>query len=490
MTTDEESVMPRSQDVPRLTMSSLAQSSSSAPPPGALSQAARPPGRARRAPGPRGPLSGARFFRLETVLDFLGDTFRRYGDVVRYQLGPWPLFLIAHPDGVKHVLQDNHTNYLKSQDYRILKRLLGEGLVTSEGALWLRQRRLIQPIFHRQRVAGFGAIMSAATLEMLARWEALAAERRPFDVASEMARLTLKIVGLALLSVDLSNEADAIGRALKAANERFAHFDLGMLLPWLPSRRNRDFHQAMRTLHRLVDEIIAERRREGRERGDLLSLLLAARDESTGEPMNDRQVRDEVLTLILAGHETTAMALSWTWYLLAQHPEVERKLEAELRAALGGRPPTVADLKDLNYTGMVIDEAMRLYPPVWAVGRSPIEDDEIGGYRIPKRSIVMLSQYVTHRHPAFWEEPERFEPARFSAHGGQARPRYAYFPFAGGPRQCVGNVFALTEANLILATIAQRYRMRLVEGHPVELQPLVTLRPRYGIRVRLEPIAD
>lgn len=439
----------------------------------------------RKAPGPLNPLSGLRFLRLETSLRYLCDTFERYGDVVRYRLGPFPVFLIAHPDGIKHVLQENHTNYVKSQDYALLKQLLGEGLVTSEGALWLRQRRLIQPIFHRQRVAEFGSVMSEATLEMLDGWEAPASEERAFDVAAEMARLALRIVGRVLLSVDLSDEADEIGAALKAANERFGHFDLGMLLPWLPTRRNRIAHEASSKLRRLVDEIVAERRRENRDRGDLLSMLLAARDEN-GEAMDDRQLRDEVLTLILAGHETTAMALSWTWYLLSQHPEVERKLEAELREVLGGRPPTVADLKNLTYTGMVIDESMRLYPPVWAIGRSPIENDEIGGYPIPKRSMMVLSQYVTHRHPAFWENPERFDPERFSPENAQGRPRYAYFPFAGGPRQCVGNMFALTEANLVLATVAQRYRMRLVPNHPVELQPLVTLRPRYGIRMTRE----
>lgn len=440
---------------------------------------------ARRAPGPRNPLSGLRFLRLETSLGYLCDTFKRYGDVVRYRLGPWPVFLIAHPEGIKYVLQDHHTNYVKSQDYLLLKQLLGEGLVTSEGQLWLRQRRLIQPIFHRQRIADFGALMSKATLEMLDGWEAMAAEGRTFDVADEMSRLTLRIVGRALLSVDLSSEADAIGRALRTANERFGHFDLGMLLPWLPTRRNRIAHEASSTLRALVDEVIAARRRENRDCGDLLSMLLAARDEG-GQPMNDRQVRDEVLTLILAGHETTAMALSWTWYLLSQHPAVERKVERELRDVLSDRPPKATDLPNLHYTGMVIDESMRLYPPVWAVGRSPIEDDEICGYHVPKRSMIVLSQYVTHRHPAFWEDPDRFEPDRFSAENSQRRPRYAYFPFAGGPRQCVGNLFALTEANLVLATIAQRYRLRLVEGHPVELQPLVTLRPRYGIRVTLE----
>jgi cytochrome P450 len=232
--------------------------------------------------------------------------------------------------------------------------------------------------------------------------------------------------------------------------------------------------------------MIADHRRHGQDRGDLLSLLLAARDEDTGEAMSDKQVRDEALTLILAGHETTANALAWTWYLLSQNPEVEQKLHAELAAVLDGRAPTVADLPNLRYTSMVIDESMRLYPPAWSVGRSPIADDEILGFQIPKGSSLMLSQWLTHRHPDFWENPERFDPDRFSPERSANRPRYAYFPFGGGPRQCIGNVFALTEANLILAAVAQKFRLRMVPGHRVELQPLVTLRPRYGLKMTVD----
>jgi cytochrome P450 len=442
----------------------------------------------REAPGPRNPFSSLELMRPDRALGFLRDSFRRYGDIVKFKFGPIPVFLVAHPDGVKHILQENHANYLKSQDYQLLKGLLGNGLVTSEGELWLRQRRLIQPAFHRQRVAEFASIMTESTLEMLERWEPLAVEGRVFDIFEEMARLTLKIVGRELLSIDLSDQAEVIGRAFTVGNERFAHFDLGMLLPFLPTQRNLRFRRAVRTLHQVVDEIIAQRRRESRDRGDLLSMLLEARDEETGEGMDDRQLRDEILTLILAGHETTANALSWTWYLLSQNPSAQQKLESELHEVLGGRPPTLADLRVLNYTGMVLDESMRMYPPVWSIGRSPIADDEIGGYRIPKKSMVMLSQYITHRHPAFWDEPDRFDPERFSLERSEGRPRYAFFPFAGGPRQCVGNIFALNEANLVLATVAQRYRIKVTPGHPIETQPLVTLRPRNGIKVTLQKI--
>ena len=304
-----------------------------------------------------------------------------------------------------------------------------------------------------------------------------------------MMRLTLHIVGRALLTMDLTAQADQIGRNMTIANEAFAEFDLGTLMPWLPTPGNLRFKKAARELRAMVLDIIGQRRREGGDYGDLLSMLLAVRDEETGEGMNDEQLRDEVLTLILAGHETTATALSWIWYLLSQHPEVEAKLHAELDEVLGGRTPAMSDLNHLTYTGMVVDEAMRLYPPVWAVGRAAIDDDEIMGYRIPKGSNLLLSQWFAHRHPSFWENPARFDPERFSAERSEGRPRYAFFPFGGGPRMCIGNIFALTEAQLVLAAVAQRYRLRMVPGHRIELQPLVTLRSRYGVKVTLKPRA-
>jgi cytochrome P450 len=444
--------------------------------------------RAKVAPGPRGPLSG--FPLTRNPIPFLEKSFRQYGDIVQMRFMNLRIFAVAHPEGVKHVLQENHRNYTKSFDYQILARLLGQGLVTSEVPLWLSQRRLMQPMFHRQKIAAFGDIMAERTLQMLNRWRTIAENRTPIDVTVEMMHLTLDIVGRALLTMDLTDQADAIGHDLTIANERFGSMDLGTLMPWLPTPTNLRFRKAVKRLRQMVLDIIAERRREGRDYGDLLSMLLAVRDEETGEGMNDEQMRDEVLTLILAGHETTANALAWTWYLLSQNPEVEKKLHAELDEVLGGRAATMADLPNLNYTGMVIDESMRLYPPVWAIGRSPIEDDEIMGYKIPKGSNLMLSEWLTHRHPGFWERPERFEPERFSAERAQDRPRYAYFPFGGGPRQCIGNIFALNEAQIVLATVAQRYRLRLVENHPIELQPLVTLRPRHGVRVMLEPRAS
>ena len=438
----------------------------------------------RKAPGPSGLFSGWPLMR--NPLPFLEKMFRDYGDVFRVRIMKLLVCSIAHPEGIKHVLQDNQRNYRKSFDYKILARLLGQGLVTSEGSLWLRQRRLMQPMFHRQKVVGFGTLMAECTKEMLDRWRGRAERRELFDVVPEMMRLTLQIVGRALLSMDLTAQADVIGRNMTIANERFGDMGLSAFVPWLPTAANARFRNAAAALRKIVLDIIAERRCEGRDHGDLLSMLLAVRDPETGEGMEDEQLRDEVLTLILAGHETTATALSWTWLLLSQYPEAESKLHSELDQVLGGRAASVADLPNLTYTGMVIDEAMRLYPPVWAVGREAIADDEIMGYYVPKGCNLLLSQWLAHHHPAFWENPNRFEPERFSAESAAGRPRYAFFPFGGGPRMCIGNLFALTEAQIVLATAAQKYRLRVPPDHPIELQPLVTLRPRYGVKVALE----
>jgi len=442
-------------------------------------------------PGPRLNLLGIGALGLmRDPLPAVTADFARYGDVVKYRLFNLTAYLLAHPDHVSHVLHDSHSNYTKSNiDYERLKQLLGEGLLTSEGPQWLRQRRLIQPLFHRQQIAQWSTMMTTNALEMLERWQQLAKERRAFDVSVQMMALTLRIVGETLLSIDISGDAGEIARALTNAQEHFAHFRLGTLLPFLPTAENRRFRAAMQTLDRIVRKIIDARRNDKAEHNDLLAKLMAARDPETGLPLDDTQIRDEVITLILAGHETTANALSWTWYLLGKNPGAEARLHAELRAVLGSRTPTIADLPDLPYTAMVINESMRLYPPAWTISRSPTDDDEIGGYRIPRGCVVMLSQYVTHRHPAFWEDPERFDPDRFSPERSENRPRFAYFPFGGGPRLCIGSYFALTEAQLILATVAQRYRLRLAEDHPVKPDALITLRPRYGIKVTLEPLA-
>lgn len=295
-------------------------------------------------------------------------------------------------------------------------------------------------------------------------------------------RLTLRIVGQALFSIDLSDEADTVGQGFSAVRKLLQSYVFRPFPPLsVPTPRNRRLNAAIRSLDGVVQGIIDERRQHNADSGDLLSMLLLARDEETGEGMNDRQLRDEVMTLLLAGHETTANALTWMWYLLSQHPDVEARLHTELDKVLGGNIPTVDHLPDLKYTRMVIEEALRLYPPVFGFGRKATGEDELGGYYVPANTLIWLSPYVTHRHPDFWQQPEVFDPERFSPESAANRPHYAYFPFGGGPRLCIGSNLAMMEAQLITATIAQRYLLRLVPDHPVEPEVSLTLRPKYGL---------
>jgi len=440
-------------------------------------------------PGPRGHLVLGSLREVQRdPLGMLRDGFRDHGDVVRLRFGTTRALLLAHPEHIGRVLHDNHRNYDKHNvDYAVLRRLLGNGLLTSDGEFWRRQRRLMAPMFHRQRVAGFCNLMVNSTLEMLERWDAMARSGESFDVAAEMTRLTLAIVAKALFSADVSDDAEAIGAALTEVNRQLGEFSLLDMFWMIPTPRKRRFRAAVQTLDEVVGKIVDERRRATHRNEDLLSMLLDAVDEDTNKGITPRQVRDEVLTLLLAGHETTANALAWTWYLLAQNPAAESKLHDEIASTLGERAPGAPDLPQLRYTRMVIEESMRLYPPAWAISRNAIGEDEIGGYPVRPRTNIIICSFVTHRHPAFWEEPERFDPERFSSQRSAGRPDFAYLPFGGGPRICIGNSFATIEAQLIVATIAQRYRLRLAPGHPVELHPLITLRPRHGIRMTLYP---
>ena len=444
--------------------------------------------RHKAAPGPRGHLL------LGSARDIQRDPLRfglamaqQYGDIVRIRLLLWPAYLVNHPDGVKHVLQENQQNYNKDlYPYQIFKPLLGRGLVTNDGKSWLHQRRLMQPAFHRKRLAAFGSLMTDATVMMLDQWQDFVEHAQQLDIAAEMLRLTLRIVGQALFNIDLSDETRIVGQALITVNKLLSDYIYAPFPPLnIPTSRNRLIQTAFRTLDQVVQGIINQRRQQNMDTDDLLSMLLSVRDEETGQGMNDQQVRDEVMTLLIAGYETVSTALVWTWYLLSQYPEMEHRLHSELDIVLRGDQPTVEHLAELTYTRMVIEEALRLYPPAWIFGRKAIADDEIGGYSIPANSIIVLSPYVTHRHPALWEHPEVFDPERFTPERSAGRPHFAYFPFGGGPRMCIGNNFALMEMQLILATIAQRYKLRLVPGHPVEPEALLSLRPRYGLPMTL-----
>ncbi|WP_437872441.1 cytochrome P450 [Sorangium sp. So ce363] len=393
---------------------------------------------------------------------------REHGDVARYRYALSDSYFISSAEGVKRVLLDNASNYTKEHaSFAMLRRLFGDGLFTSEGSFWRRQRRLAQPAFHRQRIAAMSKLMAAAAVEAAERWEAEAAGARVSMVA-EMAKITLKVVGDALFGAALSARAAVVAEAWDVLSTQLTerHSKMRLLPPILPTKYDRDFRRARRTMFGVVDEIIAQRRAQGRETDDLLSMFMHARDEDTGERMNDGQLRDEVVTMLLAGHETTAVALAWVWVLLDQHPSAAEKLHAELDRALAGRAPAAADVPDLPYTKGVIEEAMRLYPPAYIIPRHVREDDVVCGYRVHKGGSVVISPIVLHRHPVYWERPDDFLPERWAdAEAEKRRPRFAYIPFGGGPRQCIGNGFALMEAVLVLATLAQRFRPRLAEGY-------------------------
>ncbi|MEE2637793.1 MAG: cytochrome P450 [Acidobacteriota bacterium] len=420
-------------------------------------------------------------------LDLLMRGFWAAGDAVRFRLFTRSVILLAHPTHARHVLQERGSNYSKrTRGFAVLRDLLREGLLTSEGAHWLRQRRIAQPAFHRTRIARFGDTMTRAASDQVDRW--LESREAVHDISADMMRLTLRIVGETLLSTDVSRKADRVGQALSIA-QRAGNQALGRILPrprWWPSPNTRRVRAAIRTLDEVILEIIATRRTQHDREDDLLSMLVAARDAETGERMSDAQLRDEVMTIFLAGHETTALALGWTWYLLAHHPTVRNRLYNEVDTVLAGHEPGMADLARLVYVEQVVKESMRLYPPAWAISRCAISDDVVGGVRVPAGSIVLLSPYVTHRHPAFWERPEVFDPDRFAS-DHSARPPFAYFPFGGGPRQCIGNTFAMIELVLVVTTIAQRCRIDLATPPVVGTKPMITLRPATPIRLRVAP---
>ena len=403
---------------------------------------------------------------------------------MRTRFAQFRIFLLFGPDHVLHLLQKNPTAYSKD-GYLHIEPLTGRGLLTSEGEFWRRQRRFAQPAFHRHRLRRMSGTMTAATEEMLDKWERHLAERpgEPLEISTEMSRLTLGIVSRTLFSTDVSGEAEGVGKALEfALQDGFSRVGRFLALPFgVPTPANRRHLAAIRTLDRIVYGLIDGRLESGEKKDDLLGMLLEARDAETGVGMGRKQLRDEIITTLSAGYETTARALTWTFYLMDKNPEETARLREELEDVLGVRNPTYEDLSSLEYTGRFIRESMRLYPPVWGLARLAREDDEIGGCYIPKASRLIISAYITHRHPDLWESPETFDPDRFTPARSEGRPKYAYFPFGGGPRRCIGVNFATLEATLVVAMVARRFRLSLVPGHTVETEPSFTLRPRYGM---------
>lgn len=412
---------------------------------------------------------------------------RRHGPIVRFRIGPMIVHIVADPDAVKHVLQTNSHNYHKAERMGFLADFLGRSLLTLEDEPWLRRRRLAQPSFHRERLAELGEAMTAGARRLVERLAPHADSGRPFDVHAEMMRLTLGVAGEALFGVDLGAHADAVGRALAVIlRHTAARLNAPLPLPlWLPTPGNRRYRAALRSLDELVFRMLRDfRGGRVRPRG-LVAQLMAARDAGTGAALTDAELRDEIMTLIFAGHETTASALTWTWWLLAHNPACAARLRDELARVLGGRAPTVADLPNLQYTCNSVQEAMRLVPPSWGIARMPLADDVVGGYAVPKGSLVILAPCATHRDPRHWDAPETFDPDRFTPARAQGRHRFAYYPFSAGPRVCIGSSFSMMEATLVVATLMQRYRLEPDPTRAVEIEASLTLRPKHGLWMTL-----
>lgn len=432
-------------------------------------------------PGPRRAFPGTHLLALQrNPAHFLQGLAEAHGDIVCIQIGPRLVYLLNHPDYIADMLVTHQRSFVKGRMLEQSKWLLGNGLLTSEGAQHLQQRRLVQPAFHRQRVAAYAETMVAYAAQTRDQWH----ENAVIDMDQAMMRLTLDIVAKTLFDAEIGAEGTAIGAAISTV---MRHAPM-RLLPFadqierLPIPALQRVQQARAQLDTTIERLIAEHRAGG-DRGDVLSLLLAQQGDMA---LSDRQVRDETLTLFLAGHETTANALTWAWHLLAQHPDVQAALHHELTQVLGNRLPTGDDVAQLPYTRMVLAETLRLYPPAWAIGRRAVADVPIGSYTIPAGATVVASPYVMHRDQRYYPNPERFDPQRWQATAKEVRPRFSFFPFGGGTRICIGEQFAWLEGVLLIATIAQRWHMQPVPGHPVALQPLMTLRPKYGMRLGLK----
>ena len=408
--------------------------------------------------------------------EYFVQVAHQYGGVVT--LSPGRIFLITHPDAVKHVVQDNHTNYIKGPWYKVLKPLMGDGLFSSDGELWKRQRRLVQPAFQKKHNPAIAGIVAEATRNMLDRWEANASRGQALDARGEVILLTLEILLRSMFSGDLIGYEKELREAVIEYEQ---HMDLvsavnPVKLPaWFPNRGQRRFLGAVHTLEQFIFRVVEERRRTKTDNGDLVSLLLWARDEETGESMSDRQIRDELMTMLQAGHDTVSDAIAWTWYLMSKNPEAQQRVEQEIDSVLGDRPPHFENLAALDYTTRVILESMRIYPPGWVFARTPLADDVIAGYHIPAKSLVVISPYVTHRLPDIWANPETFDADRFLPERIRERPRFAYYPFSAGPRQCVGAGLAMLEAQMIISMAAQKYRVTAPPGFAPGLKPRISL---------------
>ncbi len=432
------------------------------------------PSSARRLPP--APTSASIRELVRDPLKFFVSIASEYGDIVCYRPAPDTAYLINHPDFVRHVLVDNNRNYTKgTSSNQMFNKVVGEGLLTSEGETWRKQRRMMQPAFHHTRLEKLDGMIVEAAQSTVERWERFYADDQPVDIAREMAALTMTVTTRALFGVDLGDEVREVGEIVNRAAS------------YLEKPSHPRLIQSAAELSDVVKRIIQQRKRDFKDGGDLLSSLILVRDEKTGAAMDDEQLRTQIMTLILAGYETTASALTWTWYLLSQNLRALDHLRRDVREALNGRPPRYADLDNLPYAQLVLDESLRLFPPAWTLGRRAIVEDEIGGYYVAPNTIIAICTYALHRHPVFWDRPEVFDPERFSPQNSMGRNKFAYVPFGAGPRQCIGNNFGLMEAALVLACILQRFELHLIPGMDVQPQPLFVLRPNRDLMMSLHP---
>lgn len=441
-------------------------------------------------PGPKG-LSLLRS-NLKFKKDPLGvitEMTHEFGDIICFRFGPETLYIISHPDHMKHLFVDHHKNYGKqTRLWKKLNPFLGQGLLSREGEFWQKERKIIQPTFHRERISTFAESMTQSTEELLQKWESYIDTKETIDLLPEMMRLTLEILGKTLINVNLSNEADLIRNSITIIISHINQQARSLLsLPnWIPTSANRRFFKALKTFDELIYNMIKQRRLSKSDHGDMLSMLMNVQDAETGEKMSDQQLRDELITFIFAGHDTTANAMSWICYLLAKHSDIKEKLSQDLKEVLKGDTPRLEDLPKLSLTDRVIKESMRLYPPAWFTGRTALQEDKIGDYLIPMNATLMPCFYLTHHREDFWKDAEKFDPDRFLPEIFSHQHRYAYIPFGTGPRQCIGNTFAMMEMQLVISMIAQRYQFNLQTDFPVEMEPSITLRPRHGVKVTLE----
>ncbi len=441
----------------------------------------------RPIPGPRGlPFLGVMPEMISDMLGLFTNTARQYGGIAQFKLLNKSYLLLTNPDYVKYVLQDNHRNYIRGRSVETGRVLLGNGLPLIDGDFWLRERRMLQPAFHRERLGKLSDTITNIIQTFMQDWAEKANAGQTLDVDDEMMRLTLTVIIKSMFSTDIADKIQPLSHAFNVASKfmLWRSQQMWQLPLSVPLPRHVEYNRALETLNDTIYPLIADARKNPGD--DLLGMMLEMRDADSGEGLSDQQARDEVVTIFFAGHETTAATLAWAFYLLSQHPEVEDRARAEVNRVLGGRPPTFADLPKLVYLQQVIQEVLRLYPAAYLFAREAVVDDILDGYRIPANTMIFISPFVGHRDPTYWPDPEDFDPDRFTPEQTAVRPRHVYYPFGEGPHVCIGNNFALMEMQLILSMALQRFHLRLVPDHPIALKPEATLRPKHGMKMTVE----